>query len=311
MNILLTGAGGFIGSGIIRRFVNEPDLSLRAAHRQPPLPLPANVDQVRIGDIGAHTDWCRALAGIDVVVHTAARVHVMRETVPDPLAAYREVNTAGTLNLARQAAAAGVRRFVFLSTVKVNGDVSPPGRPFTAMDAPAPPDPYGISKYEAEEGLRTIAAETGLEVVMIRPPLVYGPGVGGNFLRLMCAVARGAPLPFGAVDNRRSLVALYNLVDLIFRCLTHPEAGGRTFMVSDGDDLSTPEMIRHMAMATGGRACLVRVPPWLLRVGASAIGKRAVIERLIGTLQVDIGETRRALGWAPPISVEEGMRKAV
>ncbi len=311
MNILLTGASGFIGTGLLDRMTTERALSLRTAFRHPAAELPPNVDAVRIGDIGAGTDWRRALAGIDVVVHTAARVHVMRETVADPLAAYREVNTAGTLNLARQAVAAGVRRLVFLSTVKVSGDASPVGRPFTPDDPPAPPDPYAVSKHEAETGLRAITDETGLEVVVIRPPLVYGPGVRGNFLRLMRAVARGTPLPFGAVDNRRSLCALDNLVDLVVRCLDHPAAAGRVFMVSDDEDLSTPALIHHMARASGGRARLLPVPVLLLRAGATLVGRRVVLERLIGTLQVDIGETRRRLGWSPPIGVEEGMRRTV
>ncbi len=310
MNILLTGASGFIGTGLLDRMTSVHALSLRTAHRRPDPELPPNVDAVRIDDIDAGTDWRRALAGIDVVVHAAARVHVMHETATDPLVAYRAVNTAGTLNLARQAAAAGVRRFVFLSTIKVNGDASPPGRPFTPGDPPAPPDAYGLSKHEAEAGLRAIADDTGLEVVVIRPPLVYGPGVGGNFLRLMQAVARGTPLPFGAVDNRRSLCALDNLVDLVVRCLGHSAAAGRVFMVSDDEDLSTPALIRHIARATGGRARLLPVPVGLLRAGATLVGRRVELERLIGTLQVDIADTRSRLGWSPPLSVEEGMRRA-
>jgi nucleoside-diphosphate-sugar epimerase len=311
MNILLTGAGGFIGTGLVDRLVRERELSLRATYRNSGRSFPANVDAIRIGELGAATDWRRALAGIGVVVHAAARVHVMRETAPDPLAAYREVNTAGTLNLARQAAAAGVRRFVFLSTIKVNGERSAPGRPFSADDEPAPVDPYAISKLEAEIGLRQIAAESGLEIVILRPPLVYGPGVRGNFARLVRAVGAGRLLPFGAIDNRRSLVALDNLVDLIAVCIDHPAAAGRVLLVSDDQDLSTPELIRSIARIMDRPARLLPVPAALLMLAATLAGKRAVLERLTESLQVDIRKTRDLLAWKPVTTIDEGLRKTV
>ncbi len=235
----------------------------------------------------------------------------MDDTSADPLAAFRQTNTAGTLHLARQAAAAGVRRFVFVSSVKVNGEGTAEGSPFTAADAPAPQDPYGISKMEAEQGLRQIAVDTGMEVVIVRPPLVYGPGVKANFATLMRWLQRGIPLPLGAVtDNRRSLVALDNLVDLLITCIHHPAAANQTFLVSDGEDLSTTALLRRMGQALGKPALLLPVPPALLALGAKVLGKGDVAQRLLGSLQVDITHTRETLGWTPPIGVDEGLRRA-
>jgi nucleoside-diphosphate-sugar epimerase len=276
---------------------------------------------VTVGDLSAQTDWSSALVGVDAVVHTAARVHVMQDAATDPLAEYRRVNVQGTLHLARQAAAAGVKRFVFLSSVKVNGEATsaplPRGAreqergPFSADDVPAPQDPYGISKMEAEQGLREIAAQTGMAVVIIRPPLVYGPGVKANFAAMMRWLARGVPLPLGAVThNRRSLVALDNLVDLIVTCITHPAAANQTFLVSDGEDLSTTDLLRRMGQALGQPARLLPVPPALLKLGAALLGKPELAQRLCGSLQVDIAKTRALLGWAPPISVNMGLKKA-
>jgi nucleoside-diphosphate-sugar epimerase len=251
------------------------------------------------------------LGKADVLVHLAARVHVMRDTAVDALAAFRAVNVQGTLNLARQASASGVKRFVFISSVKVNGEATHKGRPFTAEDLAAPQDAYGISKMEAEQGLRQIAAETGLEVVIIRPTLVYGPGVKANFAALMRAVQRGYPLPLGAVHNQRSLVALDNLVDFIITCITHPQAANQTFLVSDGQDLSTTELVRGMAQAAGVPARLLPVSVWALHAGASLLGKGDVVQRLCGNLQVDISKARSLLGWVPPVSLEEGLRRAM
>jgi len=263
------------------------------------------------GGITGSTDWSAALAGQDAVIHLAARVHIMDDRAADPLAAFRAVNTAGTLNLARQAAAAGVRRFVFVSSIKVNGEATPPGRPFRHDDRPTPQDPYGISKREAEDGLREIAATTGMEVVIVRPPLVYGPGVKANFAALMRAVQRGLPLPLGAVThNRRSLIALDNLVDLLITCLDHPAAANQTFLVSDGEDLSTTDLLRRIGQGLGRPARLLPVPPALLQAGARLLGKGDVAQRLLGHLQVDIAHTRTTLGWTPPITVDEGLRRA-
>lgn len=256
--------------------------------------------------------WADLLSGIEAIIHTAARVHVMKDRSSDPLEAFRIVNVDGTLRLARQAAAAGVRRFVFMSSVKVNGEATHQGRPFTAEGEPAPEDAYGISKAEAEAGLKAISAETGMEFVIIRPPLVYGPGVKGNFAAMTRAVKRGLPLPFGAVtDNRRSLVGLDNLVDLIVTCIDHPAAANRTFMVSDGEDLSTADLLRRLGAAMGKPAHLLNIPPALLGAATAMIGKGAVAQRLLGNLQVDISDTCRTLGWKPPVSVDEGLRRAV
>ena len=244
-------------------------------------------------------------------MHLAARVHVMNDKNPDPLAEFRRVNVEATANLARQAAAAGVKRFVFLSSVKVNGEFTEAGQPFTADDAPAPEDPYGVSKHEAEELLRQIAAETGMEVVIIRPPLVYGPGVKANFQSMMRWLARGVPLPLAAVtENRRSLVALDNLVDLIVTCLNHPAAANQTFLVSDGEDISTAELLNRMGAAMGKPARLFYLPPTLLKLGASVLKRPGIYQRLCGSLQLDIAKTRQLLGWTPPVSVDEGLRRA-
>ena len=235
----------------------------------------------------------------------------MHDTDGDPLAAYRVVNTEGTINLARQAAAAGVRRFVFISSVKVNGEETSPGQPFTEEDEPAPLDPYGISKLEAEQGLRDLATATGMEVVIIRPPLVYGPGVKANFLTMMRWLNKGVPLPFGALDNRRSLVALDNLVDFIITCIDHPAAAKQTFLVADGEDLSTTELLRRVGRAMGKPVRLIPVPMGLLQAGARLLGKQEMARRLCGSLQVDITKARTLLGWKPPVAVDEGLRRAV
>jgi len=255
------------------------------------------------------TDWVEALFGVGTVIHCAARVHVMDEPTAYPLTEFRRVNVDGTLNLARQAATAGVRRFVFLSSIKVNGEGTVLECPYREDDQPAPLDPYGISKYEAEEGLLALAAETGMQVVIIRPVLVYGPGVKANFLSMMRWLSRGIPLPFGAIHNKRSLVALDNLVDLIVTCIDHPAAANQVFLVSDGEDLSTTDLLRRMASALGKPARLLPVPAWLLEFGARLLCKQDLAQRLCGSLQVDISKTRELLGWTPPVSVDEGLRK--
>jgi UDP-glucose 4-epimerase len=234
----------------------------------------------------------------------------MSDTATDPLEEFRRVNVQGTLNLARQAAAVGVRRFVFVSSIKVNGESTQLGFPFTADDAPAPLDAYGVSKMEAEQGLRELAAQTGMEVVIIRPPLVYGPGVKANFAAMMRWLRRGVPLPLGAIHNQRSLVALDNLVDLIVTCLTHPAAANQTFLVSDGEDVSTTELLRRMGKAMGHPARLLPVPTGLLKLAATIVGRRDMAQRLCGSLQVDIEKTRRLLDWTPPLSLDQGLRKA-
>jgi nucleoside-diphosphate-sugar epimerase len=264
---------------------------------------------VEVGDLTGQTLWSFALAGADAVVHLAGRVHVMNDTEVDPLTAFRAVNVEGTLNLAHQAVAAGVRRFVFISSTKVNGEFTEPGQAFVEADAPNPQDFYSQSKHEAEKGLRHLSSDTCMEVVVIRPPLVYGPGVKANFAALMHAVQSGWPLPLGAVHNQRSLVALDNLVDFIVTCIAHPHAGNQTFLVSDGQDLSTTELVRGMAQAAGVPARLLSVPLWALQTGASLLGKGDAVQRLCGNLQVDISKARSLLGWEPPVSLREGLRR--
>jgi nucleoside-diphosphate-sugar epimerase len=308
--ILLTGGTGWVGSALTRTLLARSCDTVLGVRSEAPLPL-AGTRTARLGPLGASLQWPVELRDRQVVVHLAARVHVMNERAANPLQAFREANTVGTLQLARLAAQAGVRRFVFVSSVKVNGESTTAGEPFTANDVPAPQDPYGISKAEAETGLRQIGQETGMEVVIVRPPLVYGPGVKANFASLLRVLGRGVPLPLGlATNNRRSLVALDNLVDLLITCIDHPAAANQTFLVSDGEDLSTTALLRRMGQAMGRPARLLPVPPALLRWGAAAVGKRDVAQRLFGNLQVDITHTRETLGWTPPISVDEGLRRA-
>lgn len=307
--ILVTGATGFVGAALIARLTCE-GTAVRGSIRRVSAAIPRDVSTVEVDSLTAYTDWSRALEGVHAVVHTAARVHVMSETSTDPMVEFRRVNVEGTLNLARQAAAAGVQRFVFVSSVKVNGEATTLGQPFSADDLPAPIDPYGVSKMEAEGGLREISAKTGLEVVVIRPPLVYGPGVRANFRALMRAVRNYIPLPLGAVHNLRSLVAIDNLTDFIVTCIQHPAAANHIFLVSDGNDLSTPELIRRMAHTMGKPALLLPIPVSLLEAGAACLDKRDVIRRLCGSLQVDITKNRSLLNWIPPIGVDEGLKWA-
>lgn len=307
---MVTGANGFVGSALVARLTSSlPAIEVRACMRRPDTGLPVEVDSVLVKDIAPDTDWRCAVADADVVVHAAARVHVMEDKSVDPIAEFRRVNVEGTLNLARQAAWSGVRRFIFISSIKVNGERTSPGTFYTADDTPAPIDPYGVSKYEAEVGLCQLASETGMDVVIIRPPLVYGPGVKANFLNMMRWLQKGFPLPLGTVRNKRSLVALDNLVDLIVTCVDHPSAVNQTFLVSDGEDLSTTELLTRMGNALGKPARLVPIPPRVLESGLSLLGKQAVAKRLCGSLQVDISKTRELLGWSPPVSVEEALRK--
>jgi len=301
--ILVTGANGFLGQALSLE-LRARKFAVRGALR-----AEAKTGEVNVGDIGPDTDWQEALAGLDVVVHTAARVHIINDTAGDLLSQYRKVNVEGTLNLARQAVNAGVKRFIFISSIKVNGESTLPGKPFTADDQPNPEDPYGISKWEAEVGLERLANEKGLEVVIIRPPLVYGPGVKANFLRLMRWVNRGVPLPLGAIRNKRSLVALDNLVDLIINCIGHPAAVNQTFLAGDGQDVSTTELLYGIGKALDKPARLLPCPVSLLFVISALLGKREMLRRLTDSLQVDISSARSLLGWEPPLSLEEGLCK--
>ena len=306
--LVVTGANGFVGRALCAG-ATARGIFVRGITRHV-CEFPSSIESFMVGSMDDHTDWRGAFEDVKVVVHLSARVHVMSDTAKDPLEEFRRVNVQGTLNLARQAAAFGIRRFVFISSIKVNGESTRLGLPFFADDLPEPLDPYGISKMEAEQGLLRIAAKTGMEVVIIRPPLIYGPGVKANFRTMMRWLARGVPLPLGAIHNRRSLVALDNLVDLIVTCVDHPAAANQTFLVSDGEDLSTTQLLERMGQALGKPARLIPVPPALLKLGAALVRKPAIAERLCGSLQVDISNTRLLLGWVPPLSVDEGLKKA-
>lgn len=303
--ILVTGASGFVGSCLCRRLESESK-AFRRVLRQP---ITKRAGDVLINDLDPNTDWSGVFEGVDVVVHLAARVHLMRDHATSPLTAFRHINTEGTVHLASSAARAGVSRLIYISSIKVNGESSLTGKPLSADDPVSPRDPYAISKYEAERSLKQLAKETGMEVVIIRPPLVYGPGVKANFLSMMQWLYKGIPLPFGAIHNRRSLVALENLVDLIVTCIDHPAAANQTLLVSDDEDLSTTDLLRRMAAALNRPVRLLPVPMWMLNAGAVLTGKRDLAQRLLGTLQVDINKTRELLDWKPVITVDEALKK--
>jgi nucleoside-diphosphate-sugar epimerase len=310
MKVLVTGGEGFVGSAVRRGLKEVDGVDVVCSVRRSTRFTDANGSAINVGDLSGHINWTSALAGVDVVVHTAARVHLIRDPAVDPLWAFRRINLLGTVRLATQAAAAGVQRLVFISSIKVNGETTRPGHPFTADDKPAPGDAYALSKMETENALRTMAAQTGMEVVIIRPPLVYGPGVRANFRTMMDWLSRGIPLPLGAVHNKRSLVAMDNLVDFVVTCVDHPGAANQTFLVSDGDDMSTPQLLHRMGAALAVPVRLIPVPPALIRLGAKLVGRNALADRLCGSLQIDLNNTRRLTGWSPPVSVGEGLRRA-
>ena len=308
--VLVTGATGFVGRSLCAS-LELKGVELRIAVRRPPFAMPDKVAptmSVIVGEIGPNTEWATALGSVDVVIHLAARVHVMHETAGDPLSEFRRVNVAGTEHLAREAASCGVRRLVFLSSVKVNGEATA-DKPYSEDDEPQPQDPYGISKREAEQALWRVARETGLEIVVIRPPLVYGPGVKGNFLVMTNTLRRGIPLPLGGIENQRSLIYVENLVDAIVLVSTHPLAAGETFLVRDGEDVSTPTLLRTMAAALDVPARVFSVPPAWLRICGKLVGKSQAADRLLGSLSVDDSKIRHMLGWHPPFSLSEGLAK--
>lgn len=319
--ILVTGASGFIGTELceslrysgyfvrsVVRNIYKAELNCDTEHAAN---FRVNHDVISVGEISSETDWYTALCGVSHVVHLAARVHIMNEVSPDRIMEFRRVNVDATANLAKQAALAGVRRFIYLSSIKVNGEFTKAGYPFTADDVPDPLDPYSVSKYEAEILLRQIARETSMEVVILRPPLVYGPRVGANFESMMRWLKRGIPMPLGAIrQNQRSMVALGNLVDLIMVCLNHPAAANQIFLASDGDDLSTVALLQRMANALGVKARLFNVSPILLKFGAKLLGKESVYLRLCESLQIDMTKTRQLLNWNPPLSVDIGLQLA-
>ena len=300
--VLVTGANGFIGRALCEA-LSASGHTVRKAVRASG---PGDKNAIAVGDIGPGTDWGAALEGVSAVVHLAARTHVLRETAADPLAEYRRINVAATERLARSAAARGVRRLVFLSSVKVNGERTG-ARPFTEDDAPRPEDAYGESKWEAEQALARIAAETGLQAVVLRPPLVYGPGVKGNFLRLLQWVARGWPLPLGSVENRRSLIYVGNLVDAIVKAIEAPRAAGETFLVADSQDVSTPDLVRGLAAALGVKPRLLPFPLAPLRLASALAGRGAEFARLTGSLQVDSSRIQRKLDWRPRFTLAQGL----
>lgn len=299
--ILVTGAAGFIGSALLTALGKRP--VRRALRRAEEKALPG--DAV-VGDISPDTDWRPLLAGVDCVVHLAARTHVLDETSLNPLETYRRSNVEVTRRLAQQASAAGVRRFVFLSSIKVNGETTQ-GTPFSESALPAPQDAYGISKLEAENVLQIVGDQSKMEWVILRPPLVYGPGVKGNFLRLMNLIARGIPLPLASVQNQRSLIHVENLADVIIACVDTPAAAGRQWLVSDGQDISTPDLIRTLALGFNRPARLLPCPVTLLNLGAAFLGQQAAIARLTGSLAVDSSALRLALGWKPRIQLDQGL----
>lgn len=310
MRVLITGATGFVGRGLLKRLAAD-GWHVRAVVRNNGVDLGSHVEVFALGDLGqSQLDYRQALRGCDAVVHLAARVHMLRDMAVEPLAEFRRINTAATRSLARQAADAGVAQFIFLSSIKVNGEETSVGKPFRPDDPPAPLDAYGISKREAEQELQEISRASGMRSVIIRTPLVYGPGVKANFQEMMRWVERGLPLPFGAVvHNRRSLIALDNLVDLIVVCASRAPVSDELFLASDGEDLSTVELLRRLGCALGRPARLIAIPPAALSALGAVTGRSAQIRRLLGSLQIDSSSTRQRLGWTPPISVDEALAR--
>ncbi|MCF6781778.1 UDP-glucose 4-epimerase family protein [Stutzerimonas stutzeri] len=303
--LLLSGARGFVGSLLFSQLNQNSGFQVVGLCRR--LPQGRSSSGLHaVGDL-QQAVLSPLLPGVDVLIHAAARAHIMKDEEIDPLSEYRRVNVEGTLNLARQAVAAGVKRFIFISSIGVNGNIGT--RPFRADDEPNPAEPYAQSKWEAEQGLMHLAAETGMEVVIIRPPLVYGPGAPGNFGSLVRWIESGVPLPLGAIHNKRSLVGIDNLVDLIVRCVDHPAAANQVFLAGDGEDISTTELLRGVGKAMGKPARLIPVPAGLLQLGATLLGKKAMAQRLLGSLQVDISKTCELLDWKPPYTVEEGLKR--
>lgn len=328
---LVTGANGFVGKSICAELQRQGYEAWGAVRRNDVV-LNSKISQISVGEINTLTDWSAALAGVDVVIHLAARVHVMNEASGDPLTEFRKTNVQGTEHLARSAAAHGVKRLVFVSSIKVNGESTfpdsssslreiPPGPPlskwgkikpvFSEADEANPQDPYGVSKWEAEQALQRVAQETGLEVVIVRPPLVYGAGVKGNFAQMLKVLAKGIPLPLASVNNLRSLIYIGNFVDALMICATHPAAAGQTYLVSDGEDVSTPDLLCQLGLAMGRPARLLPCPPILLKLAGRLVGKSDQIDRLLGSLQVDSSKIRRDLGWQPPFTLHEGLRLTV
>lgn len=306
LSLLITGANGFVGQSLCAQAVQR-GFAVRAALRKSGEVL-RNVEAVAVGELNNATDWASVLSEVDIVIHLAARVHVMHEAAEDPLEEFRKVNVAGTEHLARSAAACGVKRLVFVSSIKVCGEETTSGGRYTELSKPSPQDPYGVSKWEAEQVLQRVAFETGLEVVIVRPPLVYGAGVKGNFAQMLKILSRGIPLPLASVSNLRSLVYIGNFVDALLKCSLHPAAAGQTYLVSDGVDVSTPDLLKQLGAAMGHPARLLYCPTSLLRLSGKLLGKSDQIDRLLGSLQVDSSKIRRELDWQPPYTLQEGLQ---
>lgn len=298
-SVLITGANGFVGKFLCNELIGN-GFVVKAISR-------GHDKKHQVMCIDASTEWQGFLIGVEVVIHLAAKLYPNKGVNQDSLSSYIETNTDGTLTLARQAAAAGVRRFIFISSIKVNGEQTQLGNIFTADDIPAPEDAYGVSKWEAEQGLLTLAKDTGMEVVIIRPPLVYGPGVKGNFASMIKLVKTGLPLPLGAIENRRSLVSIANLTSLIIKCVEHPAAANQVFLVSDGEDVSTSALLRRLAKAAGLPARLIPLPAALLSFAFRVLGKKMMGQRILGSLQVDISKTQTLLDWHPPLTLDQGL----
>ena len=309
-SILIIGATGFVGKALVSELVVQ-NFSIAAIVRDDVAVLPNGVGKIAVGDLTKVSDWRPTLESVDVVIHVAGRVHIMNDVVDDPLAAFRKMNVEVTLLLAKQAAEAGVKRFVFISSVKVNGEITEPNQSFKPDDDFVPNDPYGLSKHEAEQGLLALAKETGMEVVIIRPPLVYGPSVQANFALMMACVKKNIPLPLGAIHNQRSLVALDNLVSFIILCVDHPQAANEVFLISDGEEVSTTRLLEKVAKAFDKRSLLIPVPVNVMWLVARLVGKGDVANRLFSSLQVDSSKARELLGWKPVITMDEQLNKIV
>lgn len=305
--ILVTGANGFVGRALVNRLI-QLGIRVTASVRHSSMPKYEDVNEV-IHNINSKTDWKSDLVGIDVVIHLAARVHVMNDSELDPLSAFREINTSGTMNLARQASKAGVKRFIFMSSIKVNGESTGSDWKFKADDKANPTDPYATSKFEAEQELLALVEKVDMDVVIIRPPLVYGLGVKANFALMMRWVYKSIPLPLGAINNQRSLIALDNLVDFIVHCVSHPKAANETFLVSDGEDVTTTQLIEKIAGSLQKKAWLVPIPGGLIRYFARLVGKGDQIDRLLGNLQLDNSKAKELLDWNPVVTMDEQLTK--
>jgi len=307
--VLVTGATGFVGGQLLQQLASNPGFQLRAAVRNKTENLPAGVSIYRVGNIDTDTDWHEALADCKTVIHTAARAHIMNDSAQDPLVEFRRVNVEGTLNLARQAMDAGVKRFIFISSIKVNGE-GESNRVYRFDDPAAPEDDYGLSKWEAEQGLKALCSESSMELVVIRPSLIYGPGVKGNLALLAKAIDKGLPLPLGAIKNQRDMLSLNNLIDLIKTCIEHPAAAGQVFLCCDNEPVSTPQLITLIANGRGKHARLWKVPLLVLSMFACLTGRQAMLKRLSSDFRIDIQHTMNTLDWTPPFSVAQSMRWA-